>query len=188
MMTKQLCSRQIYAKQAGATLIVALMFLLIMTLFAVSSINMSTTNLKIIGNMQATKALDATAKDIIEQLMGTADTFSATPSTTLIITEYNPATSAVVTTNLIVGTHNTPGTTYNTPGNAVQTALGTVAWVEDPECLDSQNAEGYTALATALSPDDNTWVVAVHLTDGVTGASSTIYQGAEVRMLAGNCP
>ena len=188
MMTKQLCSRQIYAKQAGATLIVALMFLLIMTLFAVSSINMSSINLKIIGNMQATKALDATAKDIVEQLLGTADTFSATPTTTLIITEYDPVSAAVVTTNLVVGTHNSDGTTYNTPGNPVQTALGTTAWVEDPECLDSQTAEGYTALATALSPDDNTWVVAVHFTDPVTGASSTIYQGAEVRMLAGNCP
>ena len=181
MMTKQLYSRHIYAKQAGATLIVALMFLLIMTLFAVSSINLSTTNLKIIGNMQATKTLDAAAKDVVEQLMGTANSFVAAPSNTLIITEYDPATDAVVTTNLVVGTNNTLGT-------AVTTALGTVAYVENPECVDSETAEGYTALAAALSPDDNTWEVVVHFTDPVTGATSIIHQGAKIRMLAGNCP
>lgn len=183
--------RGIHTKQTGATLIVALMFLLMMTLFAVSSINMSTINLKIISNMQATKTLDAVAKDLVEQLVGTANTFTNTPTNTLVITEYNPTTSAVVTTNLVVGTHNSDGLptpTYNTLGNPVQTALGTIAWVEDPECVDSQTASGYTALNSALSPDDNTWEVVVHLTDGFTGATSTMHQGTKIRMLAGNCP
>ena len=96
-------SIKFYKKQTGATLIVALMFLLMMTLFAVSSINMSTINLKIIGNMQATKALDATAKDLIEQLIGTADTFVDNPTNTVTITEYNPATSASRVSVLLVG-------------------------------------------------------------------------------------
>lgn len=184
-------SRQNFAKQTGATLIVALMFLLIMTLFAVSSINMSTINLRIIGNMQATKTLDATAQDLIEQLIGTASSFTDTPTNTLVITEYDPVADNVVTTNLVVGTHNSDGLptpTYNTLGNPVQTALGTIAWVEDPECVDSVTAKGYTALNPALSPSDNTWEVVVHLTDGVTGASSVFHQGTQVRMLAGNCP
>jgi Tfp pilus assembly protein PilX len=168
-------SRQHYTKQAGATLIVALMFLLIMTLFAVSSINMSTVNLKIIGNMQATKALDATAKDAIEQLIGNANTFVETPTNSITVTEYNPATSAVVTTSVPVN------------GNAT-TALGTTVAISDPECLDSQTATGYTAVTTNIIPDDNTWEVIVTLTDPVTGATSTVHQGAQIRMLAGNCP
>ena len=174
-------NRGSYTKQTGATLIVALMFLLMMTLFAVSSINMSTINLKIISNMQATKNLDAVAKDLVEQLIGTANTFTDTPTNTLVITEYNPATSAVVTTNLVVGTNNTDGTKVTTP-------LGTTAYVEDPECVDSQTAKGYTALNPALSPSDNDWEVIVHLTDGVTGATSIMHQGTKIRMLAGNCP
>lgn len=163
-------------KQTGATLIVALMFLLMMTLFAVSSINMSTINLKIIGNMQATKALDATAKDIVEQLIGTADTFVDNPTNTVTITEYNPATSAVVTTNVSIG------------AAAVTTALGTVVSIDSPECIDSQTATGYTAVNTNIIPDDNTWEVVVRLTDSVTGATSIIHQGTQIRMLAGNCP
>jgi len=169
-------SIKFHKKQTGATLIVALMFLLIMTLFAVSSINMSTINLKIIGNMQATKALDATAKDIIEQLIGTPNTFVETPTNTVTITEYNPATNAVVTTNVTVG------------GAEVTTALGTKASIDDPECIDSQTATGYTAVNTNIIPDDNTWEVVVRLTDGFTGATSNIHQGTQIRMLAGNCP
>ena len=181
MNSKQLCTRQVYATQAGATLMVALMFLLIMTLFAVSSINMSTTNLKIIGNMQATKTLDGNARDIIEQLMGTADTFDATPTNSVVITEYDPATSAIVTTNVVLGTNNTPGT-------AVTTALGTIVYIEDPECVDTQVAPGYSELYPDSLQNDNVWEIVVHFTDPVTGATSEMHQGTQVRMLAGNCP
>lgn len=175
MITSTLCVKTMAAKQTGATLIVALMFLVIMTLFAVSSINLSTVNLKIIGNMQATKTLDATANDMIEQLIGTPNTFVAAPTNSAMITEYNPATNAVVTTNVPVG------------GTAT-TALGTVASIDAPECVDSKTATGYTAVTTNIIPDDNTWEVVVRLTDSVTGATSNIHQGTQIRMLAGNCP
>jgi Tfp pilus assembly protein PilX len=168
-------SMQYRAKQTGATLLVAMMFLLMMTLFAVSSINMSTINLKIISNMQASKALDATGRDVLEQLMNTPDTFVAAPTNTVTVTEYNPATSATVTTAVTVG------------GNAT-TALGTTVAISTPECVDSQTATGYSALYTGLSPDDNTWEIIVTIADPVTGATSTTHQGTQVRMLSDNCP
>ena len=62
-------------QQHGATLFVALIFLLIMTLFAISSINMSSVNLLIIGNMQAIKVMDAAAQDAIETKMNDSDNF-----------------------------------------------------------------------------------------------------------------
>ncbi len=65
------------SRQHGATLFVALIFLLIMTLFAVSSINMGTVNLRIIGNMQITKYLDAAAQDAIERILNDSSNFGS---------------------------------------------------------------------------------------------------------------
>jgi Tfp pilus assembly protein PilX len=139
-------------KQQGATLIVALVMLVLLTMLAVSSINLSTTNLKIVGNMQAQKYMDAAAQDAIEQVMSTANTFTAPASTT------------------------------------VSTAMGNVT-VSRADCLGGQIAQGYSAVVANIIPQDNTWeIVATTDPDPVTGASSTIHQGVQMRMLAGNCP
>jgi Tfp pilus assembly protein PilX len=138
--------------QTGATLITALFFLMIMTLFAVSSINMSTVNFRIIANMQAQKQMDAAVQDAIEQTMSTMNQFSLTPA-----------------------------------ASTVSTSMGVVD-VSAPDCIDSQVATGYSAVVENIIPEDNTWEFSATLTDAVTGAVSTIHQGVEIRMLAGNCP
>mgnify|MGYP001582203819 CR=1 FL=1 len=142
--------------QAGATLITALFFLMIMTLFAVSSINMSTVNFRIIANMQAQKQMDAAVQDAIEQTMSSMNQFNLTPAATTISVEMGLYTAVVD--------------------------------VDPPDCIDSQVATGYSAVVENIIPEDNTWEVIASLTDTVTGAVSTIHQGVEIRMLAGNCP
>src|SRR3989304_9254687 len=74
-----------YHRQTGATLIVALIMLVMMSILAVSAINLSTINLKIVGNMQAQKTMDAAAQDAIEQAMTTYAMFTS-PATVLIPT------------------------------------------------------------------------------------------------------
>jgi Tfp pilus assembly protein PilX len=138
--------------QHGATLIVALVMLVLLTMLAVSSINLSTTNLKIVGNMQARKYMDAAAQDAIEQALSASGTFTA------------PAVAVV------------------------STPMGNVT-VSAADCLGGQVAQGYSAVIGDIIPEDNTWeIIAVTDTDPVTGATSTIHQGVEMRMLAGNCP
>ena len=139
-------------RQGGIVLFMALMFLVMMTLFAVSSINMSTINLKIVGNMQALKTMDAEAQVAIEQMISSMDQFNLTPA-----------------------------------ASTVSTSTGTVN-VAAPECIDSRTATGYSAVVGNIIPEDNTWEVTATITDNVTGATSTIHQGVEIRMLAGNCP
>ncbi|MEX2525151.1 MAG: PilX N-terminal domain-containing pilus assembly protein [Gammaproteobacteria bacterium] len=73
-------------RQRGATLFVALIFLLIMTLFAVSSVNLSTVNFKIVGNMQAMKHMEAAAQDAIEQMLSDANNYSAPADQTITST------------------------------------------------------------------------------------------------------
>ncbi len=141
--------------QAGATLFVALIFLLIMTLFAVSSVNLSTVNFRIVGNMQAMKHMEAAAQDAIEQILNDSNN-------------------------------------YDTP--AAQTITSTVAGVDytvdvsAPQCIDSQVATGYSAVVDNIIPEDNTWEIIATVTDDVTGATATMHQGIEIRMLADRCP
>jgi Tfp pilus assembly protein PilX len=67
--------------QQGATLIVSLIMLVVMTLFAVSAINLSTMNLKIAGNMQAQRLMEMAAQDAIERMLSTPTYYSLTPTT-----------------------------------------------------------------------------------------------------------
>jgi Tfp pilus assembly protein PilX len=141
-----------YRNQQGIVLFLALIFLVMMTLFAVSSINMSTVNLRIVGNMQAVKSLDADAQTAIEEVISSMNSFGAVPA-----------------------------------GATITGEIGTVN-VAPPVCIDSQVASGYSAVVTNIIPEDNVWEVTATVDDDLTGATSSIHQGVEIRMLAGNCP
>ena len=65
--------------QRGTTLIIALIMLVLLTLFAVSSFNTANTNLKVVGNMQQrSEALNA-AQEAIESVISTPQ-FMANPA------------------------------------------------------------------------------------------------------------
>ena len=69
--------------ERGATLVVVLIMLVILTLFAISAVNLTSANLKVIGNMQARKAADAAAQYALEQTLSSMSGFTsyATPLT-----------------------------------------------------------------------------------------------------------
>jgi hypothetical protein len=50
-------------RQGGASLVISLIMLVVLTLMAVSSMNLNNTSLKIVGNMQSQKALDNAAQE-----------------------------------------------------------------------------------------------------------------------------
>ena len=60
-------------RQRGATLLVGLVMLVILTLFALSAFQTSTTNLKTTGNMQAREEAQNAAQQVIDQVISTAD-------------------------------------------------------------------------------------------------------------------
>lgn len=140
-------------QQNGATLVVALVMLVLLTMLAVSSINLSTTNLKIIGNMQAQRYMEAAVQNAVEVALSRSSTFTAPSSTT------------------------------------ISTHMGDVT-VAAADCLGGQVAKGYSAVITNIIPEDNVWEIIAQPDnpDPVTGATVTIHQGVEMRMLAGNCP
>ena len=73
-------------RQRGVTLLVVLIMLVVMTLFAVSSINLSSINLKVVGNLQNQKTMEANAQQAIEALLNSPSAFvltAAASSTTV---------------------------------------------------------------------------------------------------------
>ena len=87
-------------EQRGITLVVGLIMLLILTLFAVSAIRLSTANLRTVGNMQARNEATAAAQRAIEQVMSSTDPFTAPALRTVTIpinqTDYSVEVAAPV--------------------------------------------------------------------------------------------
>ena len=69
-----------FRTQRGATLLVSLIMLVILTLFVVSAIGMSSMNLKIVGNAQSQRTLENNAQQAIEQVLSSGAAFTFTPT------------------------------------------------------------------------------------------------------------
>ena len=63
-------------QQSGASLIISLIMLVVLTLMVVSSINLNNTSLKIVGNLQSQKALDNAAQEANATILGSFSNFA----------------------------------------------------------------------------------------------------------------
>ncbi|MGH8690778.1 MAG: pilus assembly PilX family protein [Burkholderiales bacterium] len=57
------------ARQQGVTLVITLIMLVLLTLFALSAITLSSSTTKVVGNMQAKKTTDAVAQRVVDQVI-----------------------------------------------------------------------------------------------------------------------
>ena len=146
-------------RQRGATLIITLIMLAVLTLFAVSAFNLSSVNLKITGNYQSQKSMEAAAQQAIEQLISQVTPFNLTPAASTVCV-----------------------------GGGIACLGGYNVAISAPACYYSTTAKGYTKKVGELTPEDTTWEIRASVTDSLTGAKATIVQGVAIRMLAGNCP
>src|SRR4029079_19416393 len=70
---------QFRRRQTGSTLVVALILLVLLTLFATSSFNTAKTNLTVVGNMQSSTEASNVAQQTIETVISTTQ-FITSPS------------------------------------------------------------------------------------------------------------
>ena len=96
-------------REAGATLVVVLVMLAVLTLFAVAVINLSSLNAKAVGNMQQRKNADIVAQGAIEQVLSTSANFY-TPTGAITIPAPSGMTIAV-SNRVCLGA--TPATGYS---------------------------------------------------------------------------
>jgi len=147
--------------QRGATLLVTLIMLVVLTLFAVTAFNLSSVNLRIVGNFQQQRETEAAVQQALAQVLSSVALFEA------------PAVK-----NLCI-----PGGT--TPPCAANQHNITI---DRPRCNYTTAARGYTKILGQLTPEDTNWDVRASYTDALTNARAGIVQGVAVRMLSGNCP
>ena len=81
--------------EQGATLVVVLIMLVILTLFAIAAINLSSANLKVIGNMQARKAAETAALYAVEDTLSSMNWFGTNFATVRNVTAPNGLTAQV---------------------------------------------------------------------------------------------
>lgn len=191
-------------RQRGATLIVTLVMLIMLTLFAISAMNTSTTNLQVVGNMQMRH----------EGLRATQEGIEATLSTTqFLTTPLDAVANPCGVQNTLCTDLNGDGvpdlTTRLTPAPACKQARTikvselSIAGPnsEDVGCLQAQQ-QGTFAVAGAQTSGDSlcgqtVWeITAQTLNSGAGTATSDVNvsatQGVGVRMKAldvsSNCP
>ncbi len=146
--------------QRGVTLVVGLIFLLVMSLLAVSAIRFSSVNLRIAGNAQAQVEATAAAQTAIEQVMSSAANF------------YSPLSARTIAVDI----DNDGRSDYSVAVSA-------------PDCLGMMAAPGYSANFSGFAPQEGYWDVAAVATDSRSGVRVEVHQGVRARVLAtAGCP
>ena len=189
--------KRIHHREGGATLLISLIMLIMLTLFAVSAMNTGTINLKMVGNMQIrSEALDA-SQSTIEAVLSTVQ-FINTPTDAIPM---GLACGGANTTCTDVNGDGTPEyTTRLTPTPACVQArpikiaeLNLTPTSEDLACVQAQQQGTFGVAGASTSGDslcgNSIWELTAQTLDtGTTAATSTVNvtvtQGIGVRIKA----
>ncbi len=148
--------------QTGVILVVSLILLATLSLLAVTILHTSTSQLRIIANMQDDKLLQALAQAELDALQNQAGSFGAQTC--------NPPPHRI------------------DPGSLLETYVADFEWdVDEPRCLEGRVEAG----ASELSPvalEKTVWEIRVRGRDTRTGAEVALRQGLVLYLPAGQCP
>ncbi len=172
-------------RQQGSTLVIALIMLVLLTLFATSSFNTAKTNLMVVGNMQSTTEASNVAQQTIETVISTTQ-FITSPSNAI-------ASPCGGTPNTLCVDINGDGVNDYTTTLSPQPSCVYVKAIKNSE-LNLSNTEdlGCSAgqaqtlgVAGSTSGDslcsNTVWEINA-TTTSTTGASATVIQGIGIRV------
>lgn len=166
----------IKSSQRGATLITALVMLVVLTILVISAIRSSTVNLRIAGNAQIGEEAAAAAQQAVEWTIST--NFTLNPFGAAQTTPINTYYQVTVPVPACTGSTALPQASLD-PTNPNDAACFTHSPISDGEFsalnpLPSGNSD-------CLSQQ---WDVQAHAADA-TGASATVHQGVGLRVAKG---
>ena len=144
--------------QRGATLIVGLIMLVLLTLVVTSAFMLSTGNLRAVGNMQFRDEAIAAANLAIEEVVSTD--FTAAPKSAKIDVDIDQDTKVDYTVNVQVP-------------KCVQAS---------PAPPDPSTLSGVSSNVVTSSDFNTVWDIEARVDDTKTGAAVTIWQGVRKRM------
>ena len=170
-------------RQRGATLIVSLIMLVLITLLAVSSFSLGRGNVQIVGNMQQRNQAFAAARQAAATTISSAQ-FTATPGNAILV-PCNGANTICVSVN---GDGGNDIQVLVTPTcDSIQPIPVTqlnYANPNDAGCLIGQSQDFGVAggASTSSMCANSVWDVQASATDQLTGANFVVDQGVAVRV------
>ncbi len=166
-------------KQQGATLLVGMIMMVVLTLLVVFAIRSGNTNLRIAGNMQTQAEASAATQQVIEQVI---EQIKATEDLSLIAAQSVPVsmgnatyTVAVLPLNKCLVEVPVLNASLN-PANA-----NDVACFENPDEDKAIKADG-TLTTKPSACKTQQWDIEAGVTDGTSGTQVTQVQGISVRV------
>lgn len=153
MKNKNLCTNQ-----SGASLIVSLIMLVVITLLALSAINSSNVNLRIAGNMQSRDEARSAAQQAIEQFISSYSNFLPTPP--------------VGATAFSIDIDKNGTTDYSV------SVAKPICRMAKPQVTPSSNCTFGTV--SGLICWDSVWDVEATATNSANGVSQTVTQGVNI--------
>ena len=189
--------RPLPQRQRGIVMVMGLIMLVLMTLLALTTLNLGKSSLQIVGNMQTRKQVIAAAQEAIEDAVSTTRLFLSPTAVYL-----NPCTRANTKCIDIDGDGNADVTVELTPTpTCVKAQVIKNAWVNlnlndtnDQACvLSTGQTFGIAGSSTANSLcSDSVWQVRAEATDAVSQAKMDVTEGVAVRVgsdvIATYCP
>jgi Tfp pilus assembly protein PilX len=168
--------------QAGSTLLIAMIFMLLLTLIVISAIKATNVNTKVVGNMQIQQESEAAAQQAIENVISTD--FTKSPTATTVPVDINDSGQAASTYSVIV---QKPACISVKP---IKTMELDVASAADQHCFVSGAAQNTGIVGAGSSGNsqcfNSNWDVSATATaPGVATASTTTHQGIAVRVAVG---
>ena len=172
-------------RQHGSTLVVALIMLVLLTLFATSSFNTAKTNLMVVGNMQSTTEAANIAQQTIETVISTTQ-FIASPANAIASPCQGTPNTLCVDIN---GDNVIDYTTTLTPQptcvyvKPISNSELVLTNSEDLGCsAGQQQTLGVAGSTSGASLCSNTiWEITARTTS-TTGATATVVQGIGIRV------
>ncbi len=159
-------------RETGATLMIALIMLVMLTLFAVTMIRIGNVGLKVVGNQQTQKLMEAAAQQAMEQVISNLGNFDPI--------------NVVAPTNTVAQRVCINGTVPVAIPPAT-CASGTQVDIQPVRCISTVRTQ-YSSLTQQQGTFDNVWEIVATVTDAVTGARAVYHQGVLIKMLGNSCP
>lgn len=162
-------------KQNGATLVVSLVMLVVLTLLVISSIRSSNINLRIAGNMQYQAEAIAAAQQATEAKIS-SDFWTIPAATNVSVTIGQTTYTAAVSAPVCSGSRPLFNSEPNLPPECISSGTATNTW--------NMSASAPTANITSWC-NSQQWEIQTSVSDSTTGARTTIHQGVSLNVPIG---
>jgi len=164
------------SKQAGATLVVSLVMLIVLTLLVVAAIKSGSANLRIAGNTQVKTEANAAAQQAIEQVINTD--FTSVPMAQTMTVNAGTANYTVEVSKPVCS--NTVPIYSNDPSLNPSNEDDRLCFGDNPP-VPVFGPDG-KPLPTPATCNQQQWDVQADVTDGNTGVRVTQHQGISKRV------